>query len=398
MKFRHVLRMALGTMPAEFAFAAMGLAATSNPYTFTTSAPPPPQGHVILVGATMGQNWNEFPSALAADYQPTGPWDQVLDVNLQLFVTWILDTAVSPSPVQVNPPVALSSFAWFNPAIFSVFDIQQEPFDFDYVSCAQNHGIELPVLGDPTPLDANGLLHVRDVHGGVGDQTLIHLRALPEGGFSDYNIFVSWDHPATHFDDYLGADVNRAPESVYNRRITVRNPVSSQVYSSFTHVRIVEWVSTDAGGTETTHGPSPRFVDAGDLAYFVTFMGQAVRWGFESGESPPLSPNFQCDFAPDGFSINASDLALLASDLGKSCQLTKTGASEDVATILDWFGIAATGRTIAVAPTGELLPEYAVVDWEKTRRAIADPYGYRNITAAAAAKTLSWSLVKVLYR
>ena len=43
MKLHAAFRMAMGAIAAQFAFAAMGLAATSNPYTFTTSAPPPPR-------------------------------------------------------------------------------------------------------------------------------------------------------------------------------------------------------------------------------------------------------------------------------------------------------------------------------------------------------------------
>ena len=346
----------------------------------------------------MGLNWFDLPTAIAADYQPNAPWDQVLDVTAFLYVTWILDTAVGASPVQVNPPVLLSSYEWFDPASFSVFNIQQEPFDFDYVACAQNKGIELPLEGDPFPLDAAGRLHVRDVHGGVGDQTFIHMRAVLDAGINDYSIFVSWDHPGSFLDDYLATTVHLAPAFVYNRRVEVTNS-SSQTFASFTHVRIVEWVSTDAGGTETTPGPSPRFVDAADLAYFVTFFGQVVRWGFET-ESPASSPNFQCDFAPNGVRIDSSDLAVLSNDLGKTCQLTKTGTGEDVTAILNWFGIAATGRTVPIAPTGMLLPEYAIIDWERAQRAVIDPYGYRNVTAAAPAATnaLSWSLVKVLYR
>jgi len=68
----------------------------------------------------------------------------------------------------------------------------------------------------------------------------------------------------------------------------------------------------------------------------------------------------------------------------------------EFAAILDWFGVAPSGE---VAPVnGELLPLYEVVDWEKNRRAIADPYGYRTAVNSGAAKEVPWGLVKQLYR
>ena len=67
--------------------------------------------------------------------------------------------------------------------------------------------------------------------------------------------------------------------------------------------------------------------------------------------------------------------------------------------MLNWFGIAPTGRSIAVGPNGEInLPEYDIVDWEKNRRAIADPYGYLRTLNSSAAKAMPWSFIKQLYR
>ena len=53
---------------------------------------------------------------------------------------------------------------------------------------------------------------------------------------------------------------------------------------------------------------------------------------------------------------------------------------------------------VAAGPNGEILPEYEVVDVEKNRRAIADPYGYRALIRSDVAKEAPWGLVKQLFR
>ena len=54
---------------------------------------------------------------------------------------------------------------------------------------------------------------------------------------------------------------------------------------------------------------------------------------------------------------------------------------------------------LAVDPNGtRFLPELDIVDWEKNRRAVADPYGYRTLLNAVPAKEAAWGLVKQLYR
>ena len=69
---------------------------------------------------------------------------------------------------------------------------------------------------------------------------------------------------------------------------------------------------------------------------------------------------------------------------------------EDAVTIMRWFGFEKTGRTIA--PHGTPIPEYALVDEQQMKRAIADPYGYRVQDAIDAAIPSSWSSVKVLFQ
>jgi hypothetical protein len=55
-----------------------------------------------------------------------------------------------------------------------------------------------------------------------------------------------------------------------------------------------------------------------------------------------------------------------------------TAAESNKEKILSWFGIAATGEMVVGGPKGELIPGYEIVDGEQNRRAIADPYGWRN--------------------
>ncbi len=132
-------------------------------------------------------------------------------------------------------------------------------------------------------------------------------------------------------------------------------------------------------------------------------MGDPIRWGFETGggESPANSPIFQGDLNPFDSSrtIGAGDLAIFTNRLGTSCQLSKVGTGSEFAAILDWFGVAQTGRLVVVGPNGENLPEYVVVDEEKNRRAIADPYGYLDtMKSNTGAEPVPWSLIKQLFR
>lgn len=160
-------------------------------------------------------------------------------------------------------------------------------------------------------------------------------------------------------------------------------------------IRIVEWVSTDMGNA------SRRVVDASDLSVFATYYGQGgvqVRWGWETGESPPNSPNFQANVSPFGDSalhLDTSDLYHMYLDLSKSCGLSKAGNVDDPMQIMDWFGFASTGETIVWGPNGETGIKFIIADREQLTRAIANPYGYLDQPAATM---VPWRKVKELYR
>lgn len=378
--------------------------ATSDPYVYTEATLNPHR--LIIICATLGNNWSGFPTFLATDYAPTVPMYEELDAELPLYVTWMLDSSTSEYwPGRfVDPPLPITSFDWFSFFYngFKTFRIEQDVTDVEYYTCPASVGIEAPQLGS-FPVTADGKLRVSDIHGGFGNETLIHLRYCSdeEGVDCEYtfHIIVSWTNPGVWYDDYLQAEVDRAPGSVYNR--AARFDFSGASYVGYAPVRIVEWISTDLGIPDSP-GPSPRAVDAADLAYWFAFcdneIGHPARFGFGTGETPPNSPNYHCNVVPWGNHIDPSDLAAFIGDLNdRSCQLSKAGADE-FAAMLDWFGVAPTGRMLPVNPNGDLAPEYAVVDWEKNRRAIADPYGYRTNLSATPAMEAPWGLVKQLYR
>ena len=373
-------------------------------YTVETTNPT----RTVIVGVTMSSGWFGFPNTMMPDYYPVYPYE-MLYLELPLYVEWIIDwdhTGDLPSAQRLDPPQPLSSFSWFtgNHSRFvahveQVGDHNGNPSLIQgHTVCPQGIGLEDPEEGS-TPLTAEGKLAVWDFHGGIGAQTRIRLQDC-RGGTGcpeSYFIILEWDRPNTYYDEFTEVPGNYLPGMVHNAGFTVNH---GSAFFCYMPTLSVEWVSADIG-VPTGAGPSPRIVDAADLAYFFNFLGQPLRWGFAT-ETPPNSPTFQCDFTPfeGSGSINAADLAAFASDLGESCQLTasKPGGRSEAAAILDWFGVAPTGGTVVVGPNGESVPGYEVVDWEKNRRAIADPYGYSRNVPSSAARDVPWSMVKRLFR
>jgi hypothetical protein len=164
-------------------------------------------------------------------------------------------------------------------------------------------------------------------------------------------------------------------------------------------MHIVEWVSADIASMTGGAGASPRYVDAGDVAAWQQLPTGAVRWGFES-EDPPSSPTFQADFAPldDAGQNDAAEAAAMATALGTSCSAGKPTeeANLEARAIMEWFGLALTGQDVLIAP-GISAPGWDLVDPAQRTRAIADPYGYQA-NLRAAARSVSWSAAKYLYR
>jgi hypothetical protein len=174
-------------------------------------------------------------------------------------------------------------------------------------------------------------------------------------------------------------------------------------FYTYIPMHIVEWVSSDIGRMDGTQaGPSPRDVDQADVSAWAQIPWGALRWGFETGETPPDSATYHVDFVPFGTSYgqnDAAEIAAMANDLGKSCstgKVTEEGRAEALA-IMAWFGYAPTGGYIVISPEGCNVPAFALVDDEQRLRGIANPDGYReNLTSTV--RRASWSETKQLYR
>lgn len=76
------------------------------------------------------------------------------------------------------------------------------------------------------------------------------------------------------------------------------------------------------------------------------------------------------------------------------CNLSKADNSEENGRILSWFGIRPTGRMIT--DRGRELPELEVASPPSMRRAIQNPYGYRD--AVTSGQPAAWSRVKSIYK
>jgi hypothetical protein len=370
-------------------------AATSDPYTYNQPLAGAFHGFV-LAGCRVG-----IDSIMATDYVGAASYER-LDGNYTLYVEWLIDSfrASFPFVERFDPPVPITNFLyWYDDGSgFEVVAIESPTDDVMYTACAAGQGVEEPALGSH-PLTASGKIRLKDIHGGVGAKTFVHLQKCgahqAEQCAFNYNIFVGWGRPKTQRDDLLDSNVDVTPGIFWNRRINYT--YGSGTYLGYAPMKTVEWVSADASWT------SPRAVDAGDLSAMAAELGRAVRWGFDSGEPcpPPLTapcPNFHVNFAPFGGSANyidGADITAWAYDQGEVCGLSKVSDRGELAAILDWFGIGATGGTTAFGPHGEVGPEYRVLDAAKLQRAITDPYGYRSNLASTS---VPWSQVKVLYR
>jgi hypothetical protein len=377
-----------------------------DPYTRTVETTNPPT-RTVIVGVTLGADWAGFPELLEPDFRGTAWWEY-LDAELPLYVTWIVDwnhTGSVPEPQHLDPPQSLASFSWFSSHYdeFVVALVAQSLDSSGYKSCPEGVGLEAPVEGTH-PLTAAGKLRVTDRFGGIGDITRIVLTrdVCCLGGVNEsYTIEFQWDRPGTWYDWQQGIFLNFAPEMTRHDRFNVNHgPSGSPQVHCWMPTRIVQWPSGDIGVPGSSASPSPRYVDSSDMAYFAAYIPGPVRYGFAFGESPVNSPTYQCDVNP--FSqppwIDSSDLTVMARHVDTSCQVSKTGGESEAAAILKWFGIALTGGMVAVGPNRELVPEYDIVDWDQNRRAVADPYGYRNTVNSATARQLPWGLVKQLYR
>jgi hypothetical protein len=276
-----------------------------------------------------------------------------------------------------------------------------------YTPCVPGNGLEAPTL-NAFPISSNGQLALSDRFGGVGrNTTLVFMR--PEyspgcTGIPNLNVLIvlGWSEPGRWENDPVGLPsfkANFSPGDTFDEVVTVDTAPTQQITVTVNR-KVVEWVSSDASGT------SPGYADSADLVALATELGSEVYYGHN--DDPPIpgsSPvayksNFHVNWNPfEGSSnlIDSGDVTAWSAASGGACLVSKAAESE-FARILDWWGIQKTGQLIVCGPNGETCDGYAMVDEAKRLRGIADPYGYRNVTAAATATSVPWSTVKRLYR
>jgi len=341
-----------------------------------------------------------------------------LNVTLPVYVEWLLDTA-SPNgtqPVHFDPPRRLDSFDWFQ-SYESGFIVQQVYVDHDpsgvasdvpdYTPCLQGTLPERPQLGAFPAFTHQGAITVRDTHGGTTDLDesflcLITVPHTPPSLCEDYYFVVFGFSAPGAFETYYGGEKQKArPTETVLLKWSVQFPEFQSDLQCPEPVYIVSHISTDIAGA------SFRYVDSSDLAALSAHMGQDVLWGWAddpndfSNLGRTYHVNVNCyaanpvDFFTPGTHatrIDNSDLSVLAADIGKKhCE--GEPAKADISTtekqaILDWFGIAPTGRLITPVPGSEPIPEYDIVDLDKNRNAISDPYGYQRHLLASGAKNI----------
>jgi hypothetical protein len=342
---------------------------------------------VVIVGALI----EDFPSTLPVDVTDSG---YHLDADYQLKADWIVDSNDTTAAQDISL-TDLEDFDWFD-SWESLFKVgvfiggMDGLDDWAYRSCLPGEKLEAPE-DQSYPLDSN-TLRITDYHGGsviwVSMNFLRH--GLPG---SDYFWVVAAYAAPGDYTDYTDAVIHAEPgNTVYLLFIVT---VGNTEYRCPVPVKIVQHVSEDvAKGSQSR----PK-VDAADLAALSAHMNEMLRWG-HSTENPQYDPNFMFDFnlSGEGSAINAGDLSAYAAAISDSCESApgKADNAAERAAMFEWFGIAATGQMTSIGPNGETGPEYDVVDWEKNRRACADPYGYRN--SIASAKATSWSRAKTLFR
>jgi len=338
-------------------------------------------------GATLGEGWDSFPTKLVPNIEGTPGSFEELNVTLPIYLVW---ENVNGTQAEISGgPIPITDLSWWDDSWDEVIIAVYHSGDFydDYTDCSTDISASLNYDGELTVVDEN--------FGGIGSNTQIQLHWCFEGLESscedEYIVVIQWDRPATYYDDNLASDVDAGPgtEVVIEEGIESSNCICP--HDLYVPQQTVEWVSTDARNV------SKGAVDSSDLAELSAHLNENVVWGFDS-DGGRDSLTFHVNFAPFTTSaddIDQSDLAAIAADLSDACSASKATATE-VAAMLEWFGIAATGEEIFV--NGEMLPEYAVVDEEKNRNAINDPNGYLRTIATSLISEVPWGQVKSLYK
>jgi len=348
---------------------------------------------IDIYGATLGEDWADFPVLLAPNLSGTPSSLEKLDVTLPIYLVWRNYMDYEVGEIEGGPiPITTLDF-WddhWDEVEFRL--VHSEDFDDDYQACGGDiyAGLSLNSDGELTVLD--------EYFGGVGSNTRIELRwcfqslAGPCG--DEVVVVVQWDRPATYYDSAISANVDAYPGDV----VVVEQSISSAAdpgssFDLFVPQKIVEWVSTDMRGT------SAGYVDNGEVAAFAAFYPGSIAYGF-TADGGRDSLTFHANFALWGSSFNAidsADLTALATDMTTACGTSKTGDEGLANGILAWWGIGLTGEIVNV--NGQLLPEYDVVDIAQFQVALNDPDGYLDrLLSSAAVENAPWGHTKSLFR
>jgi hypothetical protein len=365
-------------------------AANPNPYEEENAF----QSGGVYVACTLGNEWSGFPVHLMADFSSTSATEK-LDVTLPLYVTWIVNTDSGTSRA-VDPPQPITNFDWFDGhhGEFEVDGAGVLPEGWNwYNDCDwQSHwkAFEAPTAGS-YPLNSSGQMHLEDIHGGIGANSIITLvRHTNEEETEGVRLYIFWARPGTYRDYASGIDEDFTPGETWTWA-TDFGALRLKM-----EAKIIEWVSTDYPAI------NPGLVTAADLGYFLQIYGEnggPVRWGLAS-ESPVNSPTFQADVTPLGLSygtLDGSDLSHMAYDVGRGayCGMSsKAGDGASIETIMAWFGFTKTGNMIDIGIA--TVPEYVCTNPEQRLIGIRNPFGYRN--SINSAQSLPWSTAKALYR
>ncbi len=371
----------------------------------------------VILGCTLTPGWVDFPGPsaqgkLSPTYQGnTANWWEQLDGSFPVYVAWKTEVQGGPNDgmVSFNPPKLLKEvvplfetpgpYAGWTWALDYYLDPGTPAIDEEddssnlYYNCGSR--IEAPT-NNSWPISSNNNIHVKDIFGGAMEGTTVLLRMNNSGGPAGHLILMfGWDHPGTYKEATTDVIGNYTPGQTVNvkQRFVATN--GSEAFCNLPTL-ITNFSTPDFLPA------SPGFVDTSDLVALVPLLSPStpVNWGF-SGHAGVLGSghNFKFNINPFGTSLNtidSYDLSTMAWYLGDYCQASKAGERNQADAILQWFGLARTGRFVPIDSQGTLIPEWDLVDAAQRARGLADPFGY--LARVNASRGVTWGQVKTRYR
>lgn len=249
--------------------------------------------------------------------------------------------------------------------------------------------------GSAHPVSGGGLITLTDAHGGATGETWGRLRnsfpvRLPDEEVATSTqvvIYFAWSRPGR----YEGG-VDATPGDLVQFQFRHRyGPSQPSLLLIYPYVRIVHFATADVPWA------SRSAVDSSDLSAIAAYLGYPACYGLSSEDPGCPVLSWGSDTNADEV-VDMSDVSVWAwqYEYASNCKLGKAVPEEErAATVLAWFGMVYSGDTENFH--GREIPRTVLVNEAQMRRAILDPYGYRNRTAASVRQE-SWSRVKSVYR